>query len=79
MKQYKGYYIDHVVFNSETEINNFIKNQAVEGYKTLCTMFASKPSMELSVMMSDKAEFLHECGMSYDEIEEIEIEAIKAA
>lgn len=72
MKQYKGYYIDHVVFNSEAEIDNFIKKQAVEGYKALCTMFANKPSMELSAMMCDKAKFLHECGLGYDEIEALE-------
>lgn len=79
MKKYKGYYIDGVIFNSEREIDAFIKKQAIENYKMLCAMFADKPSMELNAMMCDKAKFLRECGLSYDEIEEIEIEAIKAA
>lgn len=80
MKQYKGYYIDHVVFNSEAEIDNFIKEQAIEKYKMLCAMFAKKPSMELTAIMCDKADYLHNvCGLTYAEIEDIEIEAMKAA
>ena len=80
MKQYRGYYIDRVVFNNEADVDSFIKERNVESYKTLATMFATNPSMELSAMMGDKADFLHDaCGMSYEEIEEIEIEAMQAA
>ena len=80
MKNYKGYYIDGVVFHSKSEIDMFIKEQAIERYKQLCAMFANKPSMELNAMMCDKADYLHNvCGLSYDAIEQIEIEAIKAA
>lgn len=76
MKNYKGYYIDHVYFHSEAEIDAFIKKQAIDRYKMFCTMFANKPSMELAVMMSDHADRLHTVfGLSYDEIEAIEIEA----
>lgn len=35
MKQYKGYYIDHVIFNSTAEIDAFIKKQAVEHHNRL--------------------------------------------
>lgn len=80
MKNYKGYYIDGVIFNSKSEIDAFIKKQAIENYKMLCTMFADKPSMELCAIMGSKADYLHDvCGLSYAEIEDIEIEAIKAA
>lgn len=80
MKKYRGYYIDGVIFHSESEIDAFIKKQAIEHYKMLCAMFANKPSIELSVMMCDKADYLHNVlGLSYAEIEDIEIEAIKAA
>lgn len=79
MKQYRGYYIDHVIFNSKEEIDNFIKKQAVDHYTMLCTMFADKPSMELSFMMSDRARELHDLhGMSYEEIEALEIETFAA-
>ena len=80
MKQYKGYYIDKVFFHSESDIDDLIKRKGVDRYKMLCTMFASKPSMELSVMMTDAARYLNKvCGLSYDEIEEIEVEAFEAA
>ena len=52
MKQYKGYYIDHVIFNSTAEIDAFIKKQAVEHHNRLSKMFSERPSMELSSMMS---------------------------
>lgn len=79
MKQYKGYYIDHVSFNSKDEIDAFIKKLAIERHEMLARMFADKPSMELSVMMSDNADRLHNVfGMGYEFIEEIEINAISA-
>lgn len=80
MKNYKGYYIDHVIFHSETEIDTFLKKQAIEKYRMLCQMFAEKPSMELNVIMCDHSDRLHNVfGLGYDEIENIEIEAVTAA
>lgn len=77
MKQYKGYYIDHVIFNSTAEIDAFIKKQAVEHHNRLSKMFSKRPSMELSSMMSDSADRLHNLfNFSYEEIEEMEIEAM---
>lgn len=29
MKQYKGYYIDGVIFNTEEDIDKFVKQQAI--------------------------------------------------
>ena len=79
MKQYKGYYIDKVIFNNETEIDAFIKKQTIEKYQQLCKMFADNSCMELIVMMAPYEEKLHnEFGLSYEEIEQIEIEAICA-
>lgn len=76
MKQYKGYYIDNVIFNNETEIDAFLKKQAIEKYQLLCKMFLEDSCMELVVMMSPIEERLHdEFGLSYEEIEQIEIEA----
>ena len=80
MKQYKGYYIDKVNFNSKAEIDGFIKAQTIKKYQLLCEMFAKNASMELIVMMEPYEKRLHdECGLSYEEIEEIEIKAYKAA
>ena len=80
MQNYKGYYIDHVFFNSKEEIDSHIKAKAIEKYKMLCTMFAENPSVEMGMIMSDQADYMHRvCGMDYDEIEQIEIEAFQAA
>ena len=81
MKQYKGYYIDHIYFNSEAEINSFLKKQAIDRYKMMCRMFAEQDAgMELSILMSEQADRLHtQFGMDYNEIEQIEIEVFKAA
>ena len=81
MTQYKGYYIDHIIFNSKADIDNFIKEQAINRYKMMCRMFARQDSgMELSILMSEQADLLHnQFGMDYNEIESIEIEAYKAA
>ena len=81
MTQYKGYYIDHIIFNSKADIDNFRKEQAINRYKMMCEMFARQDAgMELSILMSEQADLLHnQFGMDYNEIEAIEIEAYKAA
>lgn len=79
MTKYKGYYIDKVVFNNKAEIDAFIKKQTIEKYQTLCRMFARNSSMELIAMMQPYADRLHnEFGLSYEEIEQLEIEAYAA-
>lgn len=81
MTQYKCYFIDHIIFNSKTDIDTFIKEQAIDRYKMMCRMFAEHDAgMELSILMSEQADYMHNvCGMDYNEIEEIEIEVFKAA
>lgn len=74
MKQYKGYYIDKVVFNSQEEIDEHIKAQAINSYREAVQYFLKHSSMEASIYADQKAEFLNtQCGMSWSEIEEIEI------
>lgn len=78
MKKYRGYYIDGCVFRTEKEIDDFVKNQAVKKYSTLCAMFSRNPSMELNAIMCAHAYSLHhEHGLSYEQIEQIEISAIQ--
>ena len=79
MKQYKGYYIDHVYFNSESDIDEHIKAQTINAYKIACEMFAIHADMEHSIYASKIADRLYDLGLSWDEIEKIEIEAYQAA
>lgn len=79
MTKYRNYYIDNVIFNSKEDIDRFIKAQAIESYKRACKRFSEKPSMEMSIFCSEKAEYLHRViGLSWEEIEEIEISAYAA-
>ncbi len=79
MTNYKGYYIDKAVFNNKEEIDAFIKKQTIDKYKMLCRMFADNASMELITIMQPYEDRLHnEFGLSYEEIEALEIEAYVA-
>lgn len=79
MKQYKGYYIDNVIFNSEEEIDNFLKAKAVERFKAFTALFSHNSCMEYSIACSEQADVLHDqFGFSWDEIEQMEIEAFKS-
>jgi hypothetical protein len=79
MKKYKGYYIDHIYFNSKEEIDEFIKSEAVNAYRKSVEYFANHPSMEASSYSSDKADRLvNEFGFSWEEVEAIEIKTLEA-
>lgn len=80
MKKYRGYYIDGSIFNSTTEIDEAIKHRAVESYKRAVWLFVKNHNMEASIYADQRAEFLvDQCGMTWEEVEEIEIEAMRAA
>ena len=79
MVKYKGYYIDKINFYSEREIDEFIKEQTIRKYKKFCKMFENDACMELIEIMTLYQDKLHNLGLSYEEIENIEIEAIKEA
>lgn len=77
MRQYKGYFIDHVIFNSKEDIDNFIKQRAIERLISLNEEFARKADMAIMKMISDCEDRLHdEFGMSYEELEEIGLKTI---
>ena len=79
MKKYKGYFIDHVIFNSKQDIDKHIKEKAIESYKTAIWLFAKNKDMESSIYADDKAEYLvSQCGMTLEQVEAIEIETYKA-
>ena len=79
MTQYKGYYIDHIYFNSKDEIDAYIKQKAVEEYQRRVIYFADHSTMDASIFCTEQADLLHNnFGFSYEEIEAIEI-AVYAA
>lgn len=73
MKQYKGYYIDGVVFHNKQEIEKFLEKQAVDAYRTACKIFNSHMTMEASINASRHAEKLvKQFGYTWEQVEEIE-------
>lgn len=78
MKQYKGYYIDKVIFNNEKEIDTFLEKQAVDAYKMACKLFAETRTMSSSMLCDEKAERLvNEFDYTWEQVEQLEIEAMK--
>lgn len=78
MRQYKGYYIDKVTFNSKEDVDNFIKTQLIDRYKKLCVMFSENVRIELIPIMQGIEDKLHDdYGMTYTEIEQIELSIYK--
>lgn len=78
-EQYKGYYIDNIYFNRKDEIDDHIKQKAVEEYQRRIRYFADHSTMEASIFCTEQADLLHNnFGFSYEEIEAIEIEAYAA-
>lgn len=72
MKQYRGYYIDHMVFNTKADIDAFIRKQMVEHYKMLCEEFEAHSTMAASMVQSEYAQYMVANGFTWDEVEAIE-------
>jgi hypothetical protein len=80
MTQYKGFYIDHVVYNSREEIDAAIKAGMIKKVQTLARMMSeySDPGMIMATckMLSDtERTLMQDYGMTAAEIEEIELAA----
>ena len=79
MKQYRGYFVDHVIFNSTEDIDNFIKSEAVAAYKKAVRYFADHCNMAASTYADEKAENLvNNFGFTWEEVEAIEIETLES-
>lgn len=79
MKNYKGYYIDKVIFNSKADIDQFLKDQAVETYKKAVEYFTTHPTMEASIDCHSKAEILvNQFGYTWEQVEALEIATLEA-
>lgn len=84
MKQYRGYYIDGICFNSEAEIDAHIKVQNIKRMNRFNRMMreakTSARMMAASIEADKAARYLHDyCGMSWAEIEAAEIEGMRTA
>lgn len=63
-------------FKNASELEAWTKEGNIKEYKKLAKLFNNNPTMELSAMMSDCAEILHDrFGVSWEEIEEMEMAA----
>ena len=79
MRQYKGYYIDKVIFNNEDEIDEFIKSEAIRAYKQSVELFVNHSTIENSIYCDDKAKILvNQFGFTWEQIEELEIQVMKS-
>ena len=80
MINYKGLYIDHIYYHSKEEIDEAIKQREIENYKMRCEIFAMHKTMEASIFADEQAQKLHdEFGISWEELEQIEVEAYQKA
>ena len=80
MKQYKGYYIDKVIFHNEEEIDTFLEKQAVDAYKMACELFANHSTIGNAITCDEKAERLvNRFGYTWEQVEALEIEFYKTA
>jgi hypothetical protein len=78
MTQYRGHYIDNVIFHNTEEIDNFIKAEDVRAYRQAIKIFAGSQTMAASIYMDQKAEKLvNEYGYTWEEVEAIEIETLE--
>lgn len=61
-------------FRNYEELENWNRNGHIAEYRKLAEMFSRNPSMELSCMMSDRAEVLvKEFGLTWEQVEQLEI------
>lgn len=64
-------------FKNIEDMKAHCKAGNISEYKKLCRQFNENPSMELSVIMSKRADILHEqYGMTWNEIEAIENKSV---
>lgn len=79
MRKYKGYYIDKVIFNNESDIDEFIKSQAIRAYKQAIEMFVNRHTMANSMYCDEKAEILvNQFGFTWEQVEELEIQVMQS-
>lgn len=75
MKEYKGYYIDDVIFHNENEIEEHRKEYAVNAYRMAVELFNHNRNIEYAMYVDEKAETLvNNFGYTWEQVEELETE-----
>lgn len=78
MKQYKGYYIDKVIFHNEKEIDDFLRQQAIDAFRMAWELFMELRTVENSIYCDEKAQRLvNQFGFTWEQIEELENQIIE--
>lgn len=78
MVKYRGYYIDHVIFDSKKEIDDFLEKKAVWSYKNSLSLFLLHPDFEHARYSDEKArELIDHHGYSWEQIDKLEEEWIR--
>lgn len=80
MNRYRGYYIDHVVFNSREDIDKQVKKDRIRKLEKYTAMldsprYSSAEIMTImSYMMDVERLLVSEDGLTWEDIEQLEIE-----
>ena len=72
MKEYKGYYIDGVIYHNEKEIDEHIKNCAIDAYRIAVELFCKERNIAYAAYVDEKAEELvNKYGFTWEQVEEL--------
>lgn len=79
MTNYKGYYIDNIIFHNTEEIDSFVKKQAVDSYKKAVQLFKNHSTLANSSLCDEKAERLVKYfGFTWEQVEALEIQVLQS-
>ena len=79
MTQYKGYYIDNVIFTSKEDIDIFLKEKAVKAYRVAVELFNNNRNLEYSMYCDQCADVLvNNFGYTWEQVEALEIAVLEA-
>lgn len=79
MTQYRGLYIDGIIFTCKQDIDKSLRETAVYRYRMAAERFAERPTLEFAEYVDQLAEDLvNNHGLDWDEVDEIEAAAMAA-
>ena len=72
--RYRGIEIDGAVFNNQQDVDAFLKERAIESYRSAVWCFDKERSYEAAAYIDECAEKLvSQFGMDWDEVEALAI------
>ena len=76
-QEYKGYHIDGVLFHDEADVDNFIKRTRILSLQLAIMRFFSELDYNASERVLElEHELMGEYGLTWHEVEDIEINAM---